>query len=430
MAPKSTDLLVLLNGENVGTVRQKRGGKLVLMYDRSWRERKDSYPLSLSMPLALSEHPDTVVRPFLEGLLPDNQKVLTRWGTQFHVSSRNPFALLTHMGEDCAGAVQLVVPDRLSVALGSVGEPITWLTESDIAERLRDAVEGHGTGRLASDHGHFSLAGAQPKTALFFDGHRWGIPTGSVPTTHIVKPPAQTDLDGFDINEHFCLRLSRELGLAAAESSIREFDGKNAIVVERYDRVWTDGATVVRLHQEDACQSLGISPLRKYENEGGPGAPEIVDLLFRHSSDPSVDVGAFLDALALNWVIAGTDGHAKNYSVLLSRGSTRLAPLYDLLSALPYPVPLPYRSLKLAMRVDGEYHVWKISGRHWKGLAARCDLDPVPLVQRVADLAEMVPEAVRTTAAAVRAEGVDHEIIDRLEETITEHSTNCLGLLA
>jgi serine/threonine-protein kinase HipA len=266
------------------------------------------------------------------------------------------------MGEDCAGAVQFVRPDRYEDVINAEHVEIDWLTEEEVGVRLRDLVEQHGTGRLPGDRGHFSLAGAQPKMPLIFDGGRWRIPSGPVPTTHILKPPAQQDLNGFHINEHLCLRLAKELGLAVAESRIQRFAGQEALVVARYDRLRTEEGRVMRLHQEDTCQSLGVSPLRKYQNEGGPGPADIVNLLLRESDDAETDVAAFLDALALNWVIGGTDAHAKNYSLLLSSGSLRLAPLYDLISMLPYPHRVHFREAALAMKIDGEYRLWKIRG--------------------------------------------------------------------
>jgi serine/threonine-protein kinase HipA len=421
-----TELLVLINGDLVGAVEQQKSGNLTLTYERSWQRRRDSYPVSLSMPLARRAHGDRLMRPFMEGLLPDSNNVLDGWARKFQVSARNPFALLAHMGEDCAGAVQFVRPDRYDeVSRPGPGE-VEWLTEEGVAERLRDLLERHGTGRLAGDRGHFSLAGAQPKMPLLHDGERWGIPSGRTPTTHILKPPAQEDLDGFDINEHFCLRLAKELGFAIVESTPRTFAGQQALVVERYDRRRSSEGGLIRLHQEDVCQALGVSPLRKYENEGGPGPAQIVDLLLRESDDPETDVGAFLDALALNWVIGGMDAHAKNYSLLLSPGSVRLAPLYDLISVLPYPRRVHYRQAKLAMRVDREYHLWKIRRRHWEGLAVRCDLDPEPLVGRVTELVAAVPGAVERASVAVRDEGIDHEIVERLESEIRKHSEDCL----
>lgn len=426
------ELIVLLNGERAGRVLMDSGGKYELVYEDTWRERPDAYPVSLSMPLLLTRHKDPEVRPFLEGLLPDNRHVLERWGRDFQVAWRNPFALLSHIGEDCAGAIQLVHEERveaITTPLKHQLEHVEWLSETEVADRLRDAVDRHGTGRLGPDVGHFSLAGAQPKTALLFDSERWGIPHGSVPTTHIIKPPALRDFEAFDLNEHFCLRLASKLGLRAAHSSIQTFDGTRAIVVERYDREWTSRGRLVRLHQEDACQALAVSPTLKYENEGGPGIPDLAELLDDHSTNQRADLGALVDAAALNWAIGGTDAHAKNYSILLGPGSTRLAPLYDIGSALPYPDQIHPRKMKLAMRVDREYHVWKIERRHWEGLAERCRLDPGPFIDRVAEVLAAVPTAASEAAEEVRAHGVDDAFLDRLEGAIISHAQRCLNKL-
>ena len=420
------ELIVLLSGERAGVLVRQKAGSLLFRYEDAWRDDLDAYPLSLSMPLSRREHPDSVVRPYLEGLLPDNRAVLERWARDFQVSPGNPFALLAHMGEDCPGAVQLVRPERFEALSDPSGSSVQWLSENEIADRLREMVDRNGTGRRAGDRGQFSLSGAQPKTALFHDGRRWGIPTGAIPTTHILKPPAQADLDGFDVNEHFCLRLSAELGLDAAQSTVREFAGETTIVVERYDRRVDADGRVTRVHQEDACQALGIAPWMKYENEGGPGAVDVVALLMRESVAPEADLGSFIDAMALNWVIAGTDAHAKNYSVLISPRTIRLAPLYDVISLLPYSERYPPRKSKLAMRVDREYSIWKIRRRHWEGLATRCGLDPGPVAQRVAELVGIVPAAAAASAEALRSEGIVHGMVDRLQEAITRHAEHCL----
>jgi len=167
----------------------------------------------------------------------------------------------------------------------------------------------------------------------------------------------------------------------------------------------------------------------KYENEGGPGAPDVVELLLRESNDPGTDVGGFFDVLVLNWAIAGSDAHAKNYSLMLLPGAVRLAPFYDLLSVLPYELEIPYRRAKLAMRVDREYLIWKLRRRHWEGLAIRCGLDPGPVVERTIEVLEAVPGAARDAAGRLKGEGLSEEIIDRLEERITSRSDECLGLL-
>ena len=251
-------MVALLGGRVVGHVEQNLQGKLRFTYDQARRDWPGAYPLSLSMPMGRREHEDEKVRPYLEGLLPDNDWILRRWGTQFHVSARNPFTLLAHVGEDCAGAVQFCRPGRVAELQANAAPPVRWLTEAEIGATLRELRTENATGRVAADPGYFSLPGAQPKTALLYRDGRWGIPSGRTPTTHILKPPL-AGLEGFAENEHLCLRLAGALGLPVARSEVRRFDGEVAIVVERYDRVAV-GEQIMRVHQEDFCQALSIPP--------------------------------------------------------------------------------------------------------------------------------------------------------------------------
>ena len=212
--------------------------------------------------------------------------------------------------------------------------------------------EDQSAWRAPRDTGQFSLAGAQPKTALLFDNKKWGVPSGRVPTTHILKPPSG-EFDGHAENEHFSLELARALGLPVVDSRIMHFKDEIAIVVERYDRVRISG-TLHRVHQEDNCQALSIPPTRKYQNEGGPGIRDIVDLLRENSSMSKEDVTTFLNAVAYNWLIAGTDAHAKNCALLIgAEGQIRLAPLYDMASVLPYP-GINIDKVKISMKIGGE----------------------------------------------------------------------------
>src|ERR1700761_7426387 len=111
--PMAKELVALLAGQEIGRVRQDTHGHLHFRYERNWREADNAYPLSLSMPLATEEHGPKAITPFLWGLLPDNELVLERWARKYQVSARNPFALLSRVGEDCAGAVQFVAADRV-----------------------------------------------------------------------------------------------------------------------------------------------------------------------------------------------------------------------------------------------------------------------------------------------------------------------------
>ena len=165
-------LLIVMDRSIVGTVVRLNGGRLRFDYADDYRDRAGATPISLSMPTQVRSHPDSVITPWLWGLLPDNDLVLARWAREFHVSASSPFSLLsTPIGEDCAGAVQLVLPDNLDRVLARSGD-VTWLTEDDVAERLRELRHDSTAWLGTSFTGQFSLAGAQAKTALLFQNGR------------------------------------------------------------------------------------------------------------------------------------------------------------------------------------------------------------------------------------------------------------------
>ncbi len=422
-------LAVLLDGQQTGTVTEA-DNRLTLVYEDGYRSSVRATPLSLSMPLSVESHADEVVRPFLWGLLPDNEQVLERWARGYQVSPRNPFALLRHVGADCAGAAQFVPPDEAEGLLAGKGT-IEWIDEAEIGRRLR-TLRRDPTAWHLSATGQFSLAGAQAKTALHFDpdGGRWGDPQGAVPTTHIIKP-AVTGFDDHDLNEHLCLQAARELGLKAASSKVVSFDGERAIVVERYDRLRSPDGGVQRIHQEDMCQALGVPPTDKYQNEGGPSPERILKLLEEYAR-PKQRGGTrvqFVEALAFNWIIAGTDAHAKNYSVLLSGAQVRLAPMYDVASALPYDdMYLP--KLKMAMRVGGEYVISKVGRRHWERFAESVGMSAEGTVNYIAQIAGRLPDAFATVAGSEAVRALRSDLPGRLLDRVAARAKACQAALS
>ena len=175
----TNELVALLDGKEIGRVQRDARERIKFVYDDEWRKAPDAYPLSLSMPLGAKEHGRAVTEAFLWGLLPDNERVLARWAAKFQVSARNVFALISHVGEDCAGAIQFMTPDRLDVLRGGKEDKVEWLSETDIAKRLETLRADHAAWRLPRDTGQFSLAGARSKTALLFQNDRWGHSFGT-----------------------------------------------------------------------------------------------------------------------------------------------------------------------------------------------------------------------------------------------------------
>lgn len=248
--------------------------------------------------------------------------------------------------------------------------PRSTLSDAQIAAMLKDL---HRTplGIRAERDFRISVAGAQEKTALLFHDGQWVEPTGTTPTTHILKPAIGTLPNGMDLtdsieNEHFCLRLMASFGLKVAHTEIASFAGTRALIIERFDRLRADDGRLIRLPQEDCCQALSVPPTRKYQSEGGPGTVEICELL-QGSDEPLRDRADFLKANVLFWLIGATDGHAKNFSIALTPGGRfTMTPLYDVLTVQPSldAGQLQIKDMKLAMRVG--------KGRHFveTGLAA------------------------------------------------------------
>ena len=147
------ELIVLLEGKEIGRVHNDVRGRLTFVYADEWRNAADAYPLSLSMPVGAKEHGRSVVEAFLWGLLPDNEHVLARWAAKFQVSARNVFALISHVGEDCAGAVQFVTPDRVDALRSGKEDKVEWLDDSDIAKRLQTLRDGSCCVAVAARHG-------------------------------------------------------------------------------------------------------------------------------------------------------------------------------------------------------------------------------------------------------------------------------------
>ncbi|GAA1212942.1 type II toxin-antitoxin system HipA family toxin [Rhodoglobus aureus] len=380
-------------------------------YDRAYLSTQGATPLSLSLPLRSGVFAPNVVDPFLWGLLPDNPETLQRWAVLAspQADEHNPFSLLQHYGRDCAGAVQFLPEGE---------QPDTFqetqrVDDAAIGAQLRALNADPNAWTFTDTDGRFSLAGAQAKFALVEADCGWGRALGSTPTTHIFKPGIPKFREQA-LNEHVCMELARQLGLPAAGTHIRSFDGSHAIVVERYDRRVTP-AGIERLHQEDLCQALSVSPSQKYQDDGGPGISEIVSVFRREQPKDRADATArrFLLAVAFNWIIGAPDAHAKNYSLLL-RGSTAvLAPLYDIATITPYDRFTP-DTARSAQAVNGSYRLVDIDVNAWHAQAFAVGLDGAEFVEAVRALAARAPDEIDNLCTASDVLAIDAQFAAEL----------------
>jgi serine/threonine-protein kinase HipA len=411
MARIGDTLGIWMNGQHVGTwQRSSRVDRLT--YDAEWINSPAGRPLSLSLPITRGHgKTDSIplrtpaVAAYFQNLIPDNDRILQRLSERHGLDSTSAFDLLSEIGRDCAGAVQLLPPNETP---GDVRQILAKpLDEAEVAKLLRQTTSFGPRAGSAESIFRLSIAGAQEKTALLRHGNNWCIPLGATPSTHIFKLPlglvgnAGVDLRDSVELEWLCMEFMREFDMDVAKTQIAQFEDQKVLIVERFDReLAADGTWWMRIPQEDFCQASGLPPSAKYEVDGGPGAPQIMEVL-RGSENATADRIAFFKTLILFWLLAATDGHAKNFSLrLMPGGRYRLTPLYDVLSTYPIqgrgPSQQDPREARLAMAVvakNRHYLIHEVHRWHWTSMAERLGLTE-DVGGLISDIVEQAPRVL------------------------------------
>ena len=405
MEPTET-LNVFYEESVVGTVSVYGNSRLGFSYEPAWIFADDGFPLSLTLPLKEGEFPSEVIAPWLDNLLPEGGQRKSV-AEAIDVSESDFLTILKRIGGDTAGAISVGLP---SVREEWKHESLRSHYESDSEE---EALRRHindlpkrpflvgvdGTVRL-------SLAGGEEKTILSVideDGtpklglpkstDRLTIPKGGAPSTIIVKPNNR-HLEGSVENEAYCMTLASLVGIPAAECAVLKVQDRNALAVARYDRCTRDDGSIQRLHQEDFAQANGAAASKKYEI-GTDAGLSLQQLLSFKDSLPESDISKLIDQIIFNILVANTDAHAKNYSIMHGR-TLRLAPMYDVSSALPWPRHQHNHAQKIAGKKRRPVDIAK---RHWESIAKDAGLSEHFVLQQVLKqvdrMAEVRGEAIR-----------------------------------
>lgn len=402
-------LRVWMNGVHAADWTQSRGMH-ELAYVPTWVASPARRALSLSLPFLPGNvpHRGQAVANYFDNLLPDSDRIRSRLRSRFSTKSTEAFDLLSAIGRDCVGAIQLLPPDT---------EPKGWdridaepLSEKDAEQAINAMLAGgRAPGQGAEEEFRISLAGAQEKIAFLKHEGQWCRSRGATPTTHIIKLPLgrigalQMDMKDSVENEWLCMRFLAAFGLPVPNCDIVQFGERRTLAVERFDRAWqANNRWIARLPQEDFCQALGLPSTLKYESDGGPGMKDVIRVL-DSGSRAEADKRAFVKAQILFWLLAATDGHAKNFSLFHERGGThRLTPFYDVLSAWPVmgsgANQLDPHKAKFAMAVRSRNAHWKlkeIKPGHWDGVTKMAGLGgAAPLLHEIATAADDAIESV------------------------------------
>lgn len=325
------------------------------------------------------------------------------------MSSQNDFALLSAIGGECAGAITFVPAGHARAF--EQHDSVEWLDQAQLRALLDELpLQPMLAGR---DGIRLSLAGAQDKLPVVFDGQRVGLPKGGQPSTHILKP-AIASVQGSVINEAYCLALAQAMGMPAAQAQVFSVDDRSVLLVARYDRLEQAQGGLLRIHQEDFCQAVGVVPEMKYQNEGGPDLKACFGLLRRATRPSAPQVLRLIDAVVFNALIGNHDAHAKNFSLLYAGKTPVLAPLYDMLSTAVYE----HLSPKMAMKLGSKYKFTEVQAQHWGQFAESAALSWSQTKKRVLRMAQDLPVCARQlqTLPLFSSQPIVEKIVDLIAQ--------------
>lgn len=282
------------------------------------------------------------VPAYFAGLLPEGRR-LAALRRAVKTSADDELSLLLAVGTDAVGDVQ-VVPEGAPPARASARLEVDDFAEVSIADVLAT---------YDIDIDRVGLAGVQDKVSLAMPS----VPAQGRTRSYILKldPPEYRHLV---VNEAFFLARARRSRIRAAEGSVvRDRNGREGLVVARFDRQYV-GGTVRAFAVEDGCQVLGLHPEAKYRVT----TERVLSALASICAAPRPAALEFLRQAVFAYVTGNGDAHAKNFSVLAdSAGRYAPSPAYDLPSSQPYGDNTP--ALSVQGQRDGN-----ITGRRYVAL--------------------------------------------------------------
>lgn len=417
----SKKLSVFLNKIFTGTFEQNsNNGSLSFYYDADYLKTPKSKPLSLALPLRVEPFDNITTRNFFSGLLPDNDQ-LTLVARQLKLSEQNPFAILSEIGRDCAGAIE-ILPSGEKPPTYKQGK-IEKLTEDQlckILENIRISPLLTGARKI-----RLSLAGAQSKLAVFFDEKKNSQPALVMgkPSTHILKP-TMLNLPDSVHNEFFCMKLAKAAEFKVAEVFLKYAKDRPYLLIRRYDRAKEKGL-ITRIHQEDFCQALGLPPESKYQGpDGGPGIKTCLDLISKNSAYPGLDTLSFINTVIFNYLIGNSDAHGKNFSFLYQKNNTSLAPLYDLVCTAAYKTI----HQEMAMKIGKSYEPDRITGINWSSIVPNARSSQDWLFNQLKKYAKELPNKALELKKSLEKQNISSPVFDDIINIIYKRSARILKM--
>lgn len=345
------ELSVRLHGLQIGVLRLVNGKMEFTYYENAQN------PISLSLPLQKEPFKEKVCRAFFGGLLPENLNMRELLAKKYNINVNDDFKLLKEIGRDCAGALsfhEMTEPQKSYQMLKIEG---SILSDEELKKYLEELPYRPYLGK------RLSLAGAQEKTAVCVINGKIALPNDDIPTTHIIKTALPKYVQSIQ-NEYICMKAAKEIGLEVAEVEIRKVGEIEFLLVERFDRKYSNNLECEGILQEDFAQSLGVQARDKYK-------VTFKDCLkvLNQTATPANSKLRFVRQVIFNYLIGNTDAHAKNFSVYLTNDGITLTPAYDLLCSSIYDC-----DQRIAMKIGKARYYSDVTEKDWEIFAQDLDI--------------------------------------------------------
>jgi len=408
-------LFVYINSILAGELWIDDQNRFCFQYSKKWLGKKDSFHLSVSLPLQEKPFLNDSCYSYFTNLLPE-AKVLTALSRKLGIAEEDKFSLLRAIGGDCAGAVSLYPPDIDHPGPNDYNyEPFS---EKDLAEKITELTINP---LLAAEERRLSLAGGMEKLPVYIKNNQIYLPLNGAPTTHIIKTPVK-DLQGVVTNEAYCMNLAKNMGFDVPDADILNVRDIWLYAVKRYDRKVSE-QSIVRLVQEDFCQALNRNSQQKYNYS----LKDCFDLIRRECSNPIEDSRKFLNLILFNGLIGNADGHAKNISLLHDENRTKLAPLYDLVSTQVYP----QFTKKMPMKIGGKKRNFgHLQKHHFVSLSEEINMKSKVVVKTALDLAIKIIAISEIAAIEFKTKYGSIEMVDKINALISFHARSLIDTLS
>lgn len=410
-------LEVWLYDEPIGTITETRQGGRFAYNENVVRRIPGRPALSLSLPAKSRPFGEAKTENWFNGLLPEGRR-RDEICAELGLNTYDWIGLLAEIGWECAGAVRIFAPGAEKTRKPAL-EP---LSEDDLAQRLR-ALQATRSLIPQSSY-RMSLGGFQEKLVVALP--RLGItgqtlhagqmtaflPEGDAASTHILKPESTQNYPGSAEAEAWAMTVASSAARCSTVALLELEQAPLTLVVERYDRTgetWPEGA--VRVHQEDACQALGIPTSRKYANEREPKGDDptyrgIAELLLRFAAHPEEELQELLRQITVNMALGNLDAHAKNTAFLFREPMVpALAPLYDVVPI----TEIEPRTTMLSMRIDGSLDPSRVTVSTLVAEAAGWGMDAAEATRCIDGCLSALEEGFERAALCFPAAAARHE---------------------